>query len=125
MENNSRVMHKNLCSTCYLSISCPSTLSSINAKQHPVQYEHNVYTTNYNKEEYRKNSMKKGYSNDKYHELVYKRSISQARELQEYDDNMKSIREQREYQEPSMKLLMAKKYQDSTMYKTAVEEDVS
>jgi hypothetical protein len=71
---------------------------------------------NYNKEEYKKNSMKKGHSNNKYQESVHKSCISQARELQDYYDNMKSIREQREYQEPSMNLHMAKKYQDSMTY---------
>jgi hypothetical protein len=68
---------------------------------------------NYNKEKYKKNSKKKGHGNNKYQEPVYKSSISQARELQEYYDNMKSIREQREYQEPSKKPHTAKKYQDS------------
>jgi hypothetical protein len=86
-------MHKNLYNTCYSSNNCPSTLSSIHVKQLPVQYEHKVYTMNYNKEEYKRNSMKKRHGNDKYQELVYKSSTSQARELQEYYDNMKSIRE--------------------------------
>jgi hypothetical protein len=69
-KNNSRVMHKNLYNTCYLSNNCPSTLSSIYVKQLPVQYEHKVYTVNYNKEEHKKNSTKKGHANNKYQELV-------------------------------------------------------
>jgi hypothetical protein len=94
-EKNNRVMHKNFYNTCFLSSNCPSTLLSKHARKLPVQYEHKVYTTNYNKEEYKKNSTKKGHGNNKHQELVYKSSISQARELQEYYDNMKSIREYR------------------------------
>jgi hypothetical protein len=97
-----------------VSKNCPSTLSSIHLKKLPVQYELKAYTTNYNEEEYKKNSTKKGHGNNKHQELVYKSSISQARELQEYYDNMKSIREQREYQEPSKKSHTAKKDQNST-----------
>jgi hypothetical protein len=97
----------------FLSNNCPSTLSSIHVKQRPVQYEHKIYTTNYNEEEYTKNSMKKGHGNNKHQEPVYKISISQTRELQEYYNNIKSIRE---YQELSRKPHTAKKYQDSTTH---------
>jgi hypothetical protein len=80
-KNNSRVMHKNLNNTCFLSNNCHSTLSSIHVKKLPVHYEHKVYTTNYNEEECKKNSTKKGHGNNKHQEPVYKSSISQAREL--------------------------------------------
>jgi polysaccharide pyruvyl transferase WcaK-like protein len=78
---------------------------SIHVKTLPVQYEHKVYTTNYNEEEYKKYSTKKGHGNNKHQEPVYKSSISQARELQEHYDNMRSIQE---YQEFSKKPHMAK-----------------
>jgi hypothetical protein len=71
MKNTSRVMHKNLYNTCYLSNNCLSTLSSIHVKKLPAQYEHKVYTTNYNEEkEYKKNSTKKGHGNNKHQEPV-------------------------------------------------------
>jgi hypothetical protein len=82
-------------------------------KKLPVQYENKVYTTNYNNEEYKKNSTKKRHGNNKHQELVYKSSISRVRELQEYYDNMKSIQE---YQELSRKPHTAKKYQDSVTH---------
>jgi hypothetical protein len=62
-ENNSRVMHKNLYNTCFLSKNSPSALSTLHVKKLPVHYEHKVYTTNYNREEYKKNSTKKGHGN--------------------------------------------------------------
>jgi hypothetical protein len=57
--------------------------------------------------------MKKGHGNNKHQEPVYKSSISQARELQEYHDNMKCLQE---CQETSKKPHTAKKYQDSTTH---------
>ena len=111
MENNSRVIHKNLYNTCFLSSNCPSTLSSTPVKKLPVYYEHKVYTTSHKEKEYKKNSTKKGHGNNKHQEPVYKSSISQSKELQEFYDNMKSIRE---YQESSRKSHTEKRYQDST-----------
>jgi hypothetical protein len=119
-ENNSRVMHKNLYNPCFLSNNCPSTLSSIHVKKLPVQYE--VNTTNYNKEEYKKNSTKKGHGNNKHQEPVYKSSLSQARELQEYNDNMKSIQE---YQELRRKPHTGRDTKILRCTIIAVEEDVA